>query len=304
MTGKRDSAEPALSSMTGFARAEGAQENWRWAWEVRSVNGRSLEARFRLPPGFDAIEPAVRAAAKEQIARGNLSASLTLAADQGGALFRVNREALDAAIDLVREIEARRDCAPTSAAAILSLRGVMEAGDGAPDEEALEALRQAMISSFDEALAALKEARANEGAALLKVLNAQIDQVEALVESARTHAAAAPANLRARLAAQIAELIDGAAAIPEDRLAQEAAMLAVKADIREELDRLQSHIEAARALLSERAPVGRRFDFLTQEFNREANTLCSKASDIDLKRVGLELKSVIDQMREQVQNIE
>lgn len=303
MTKVHSSEGSAPSSMTGFARSEGAHADWRWAWELRSVNGRSLEMRFRLPPGLDAIEPALRIVAKEMFARGNLNASLNLGRTGGGVAFQINRGALNAALDLIAEIESTRDCAPTSAASILSLRGVMEAGEETGNDVSLETLRSELIASFNEAVFALKVARASEGAAMAVVLAAQLDDIERLVAQAKGHAAVTPAALYARLEAQLKDILANGA-IPEERLAHEAALLAVKADIREELDRLDSHIEAARLLLAEDAPIGRRFDFLTQEFNREANTLCSKASDIDLKRVGLELKSVIDQMREQVQNIE
>lgn len=293
----------ALSSMTGFARMDGAHEDWRWTWELKSVNGRGLELRCRLPLGFDSIEPELRKCAKTKLSRGSVNVNLTLHSEKAEARYRVNDGALADAIAMVEQIRVKLECAPSRAETILALRGVMELAEEAENDEARQSLSVALLSSFDKVLDRLVSARQSEGAALLKILRAQFDDVDRLTKDAAKQAAAAPAALQKKIADQLHELLAGAK-IPEERLAQEAALLALKADIREELDRLASHVAAGRTLLVENGPAGRQLDFLTQEFNREANTLCSKASDMNLKRVGLELKKVIDQMREQVQNIE
>lgn len=292
-----------ISSMTGFARIDGAHEAWSWVWEVRSVNGRGLETRFRLPPGHDGLEPALRKAVGETFARGSINATLSLGRAAGAAGLRINEAALDEALRMIERVKGRLDCEKPRPEGVLALRGVIEADDGVLDEEARQALAAALTESFRAALGALKAARLAEGAALATVISGQIDEVERLTGEARASAAASPEAIRARIASQLGDLLAGAG-LSEERIAQEAAMLAIKADVREELDRLAAHIAAARELLTAGEAVGRRFDFLTQEFNREANTLCSKSQDLGLKRTGLELKTVIDQMREQVQNVE
>ena len=292
----------ALQSMTGFARVEGAHQGWRFVWEVRSVNGRGLEWRARLPAGFDALEPEMRKLAKAKLSRGSLNIGLTLNTDKPEIGYRVNEAMLADALAMIEKIRSQIDCAPPQAEGLLALRGVIEQSEEQVSEEDKNALYSALLDSFNSALDALADARRKEGAAMGAVLVGQLDSIEALTNDAAANAAATPAAIRDRIAAQLKELLDGA--LPEDRLAQEAAVLAMKADVREELDRLASHVDAGRALLVKPGPVGRDLDFLTQEFNREANTLCSKAQDMDLKRTGLELKRVIDQLREQVQNIE
>lgn len=292
-----------VSSMTGFARAEGAHESWRWTWELKSVNSRSLEMRFRLPPGADALERILRAALKKRFQRGSIFTNLQLVSDVSVTGMRVNEDVLADAIAAAEKIHKQIDCAPSQAEGFLALRGVMEPADNEVDEAAREALHGAIAKSFDGAIDALADVRAEEGAAMAKVAAGQLSEIETLTEKAAETAGASLAGIRDRIAAQLSELLD-AGAVPEDRLAQEAAMMAVKADVREELDRLNAHIKAARALLSRGGALGRELDFLTQEFNRETNTLCSKAQDINLKQTGLDLKKVIDQLREQVQNIE
>ncbi len=292
-----------LSSMTGFAHADGVHERWRWSWELKSVNGRGLELRCRLPQGFDSIEPELRKAAKQKLHRGSINVSLTMRIEAAQSAYRVNDAALTDAMTMIEKISQKIKCAPPRAEGILSLRGVIEPVDELEDEEARDALIAALTASFAEATDLLAIARQSEGGAMVKVLAGQFDDIERLTKDAAAHAATTPAAIKNRLQAQLDELLGGAG-IAEDRLVQEAALLAVKADIREELDRLASHVDAGRLLLAGKGPAGRQLDFLTQEFNREANTLCSKASDMDLKRIGLELKKVIDQMREQVQNIE
>lgn len=292
-----------ISSMTGFARVEGAHEGRRWTWELKSVNGRGLEMRFRLPPGLDALEPDLRKTASEFFSRASLNATLNLDKAAAGASLRLNEAALDEALAMIEEVRSRIECEKPRAEGVLNIRGVVESDDGSEDEAARAKFAAAVTASFRQAADALREARRAEGASLVGVLAGQIDMIEKLAGEARGHAAAAPDAIRARIAAQLDDLLAGAA-VPQDRLAQEAALLAIKADVREELDRLDAHVAAARALLKDPEPVGRRLDFLTQEFNREANTLCSKAQDMGLKRLGLDLKTAVDRLREQVQNIE
>ncbi|WP_207764954.1 YicC/YloC family endoribonuclease [Hyphococcus luteus] len=291
-----------FSSMTGFARAEGAHEGWRFVWEVRSVNGRGLEWRARLPPGYDALDPEMRKLAKQKLSRGSLNIGLTLASDRSDSGYRINEAMLADAVSMINKLRLNVECAPPSADGLLGLRGVIEQAEEELSAEAREALFAALLNSFGEALDALVAARRKEGASMGAVIAGHFETIEKLTADAAANAAAMPAAIRDRIAAQLKELLDGA--VPEDRLAQEASLLAIKADVREELDRLSSHVSAGRALLAREGPVGRDLDFLTQEFNREANTLCSKAQDMELKRIGLELKRVIDQLREQVQNIE
>jgi uncharacterized protein (TIGR00255 family) len=293
----------AVSSMTGFARVEGAHDGRRWTWELKSVNGRGLELRFRLPPGLDYLEPDLRKASAETFSRGSFTATLTTDKTALGPALRINNGALEEAIRMIETIRARIDCEKPRAEGILNVRGVVEQDEGEDDEAARASWAGATVAGFRKCASALQEARAREGKSLGATLSAQIDAIERLELEARTNASVSPEAIRARISAQLSELTAGAA-IPEERLAQEAALLAIRADIREELDRLAAHVVAARALLQDREPVGRRLDFLTQELNREANTLCSKAQDMALKRLGLDLKTVIDQMREQVQNIE
>lgn len=292
----------ALSSMTGFARAEGALGETRWVWEIKSVNGRGLEPRFRLPPGYDFLESDLRKSLSEKFSRGSFNAFLSLKGAAVEGAFVVNRAALSSAIKLVEEIRLAVDCDKPRPEGLLALRGVVEQESALDDEDARAALAAALKKSFEDALALLAHARLSEGAAIGALISSQLDAISRLTADARANAEAAPAAIRARIAAQLADLLAGA--IDEARLAEEASMLALRADIREELDRLDAHVEAGRALVAKGGVIGRKLDFLTQEFNREANTLCSKAQDMALKRIGLDLKGVIDQMREQVQNLE
>jgi uncharacterized protein (TIGR00255 family) len=292
-----------ISSMTGFAREEGVIGDRRWMWEIRSVNGRGLEFRYRGPVGFDHIEGDIRRAVSERFARGSISATLAVDRPDGARAFKVNAAVLDQAIELTEEIVRRTGCERPRADGLLSLRGVIEADDGAADEASREQLAAGIKAGFIKALESLASMRRAEGRALQAIINARIDSIESLTAAARANPGTTLAAIKARLEAMLAELLGGAG-IPEERLAQEAALLAIRADVREELDRLDAHIGAARALAGAPDPVGRKLDFLSQEFNREANTLCSKAQDLELKRIGLELKTAIDQLREQVQNIE
>ena len=295
-------AAPPLASMTGFARSEGDLGAYSWAWEARSVNAKSLDVRARIAGGFDKLEPAARSAAAERFKRGNVSLTLTLKTADRMPRMRINRELLDDLVALAGEFEEAGAARPRLDA-LLSMRGVIEPVEEEDEGERAEA-EAAMLGSLLDVLDRLAAARSEEGARLAPVMSGHLDRIESLVADAKACAAAQPEALTARLRSLVAELLDAAPALPEDRLAQEAALLVAKADIREELDRLEAHIEQARGLLSDGAAVGRRLDFLCQEFNREANTLCSKAADVELTRIGLDLKAVIEQFREQVQNIE
>jgi len=291
--------------MTGFARAQGQNERCSWTWEIRSVNGRGLDVRCRLPAGFDHLDQPVRERAASRFKRGNVTFSLAMKwiSREGG--FRVNRELLDEVIALLPEIRRRiPDAAPPRVDGIFAVRGVVETLEDEMDEEAEQALAADILATLDGAFDSLEKARRSEGLRLAAIVGEQLDEIDNLRGQAEAVTAIQPAAIRERLAKQISALLADAPGLSEERLTQEAALLMTKADPREELDRLRVHVEAARALLAEGKAVGRRLDFLCQEFNREANTLCSKASDVDLTRIGLALKAVIDQMREQVQNVE
>jgi uncharacterized protein (TIGR00255 family) len=294
----------ALISMTGFADAHGAHEGLRWRWEAKSVNGRSLDLRLRMPPGLDGVEPAGRTLAGERFRRGNIQATLTLEPQEGAKGLKIDPAALAAAVKIAKEIAIETGLAPARVDGLLGLKGVIVQDDVVPLEPRARAARDAaLLESLALALDALAKARANEGAKLGAVMNDLVAEIGRLTNEAATLAATQPQQLREKLSAQIKELA-GSAGMSEDRLAQEVAFLAVKADIREELDRLKAHVSEAKSLLASGEAVGRKLDFLSQEFNREANTLCSKSSDIALTRVGLALKATIDQFREQAQNVE
>jgi uncharacterized protein (TIGR00255 family) len=294
----------ALVSMTGFADSQGARDTVRWRWEAKSVNGRSLDLRFRLPPGFESIEPAARILGAERFRRGNIQASLTLEALEGARALKVDPVALAAAVKIAKEIALDTGLAPARVDGLLALKGVVVQDEVLAIETPARAARDAAIlESLALAFDALVKARTTEGSKLGTIFDKLIEEIERLTQAARETAATQPAALRDKLLLQIRELI-ASRELSEERVAQEAAILAAKADVREELDRLSAHAQEARALLSSNDAVGRKLDFLSQEFNREANTLCSKSSDIVLTRIGLALKSAIDQFREQAQNVE
>jgi uncharacterized protein (TIGR00255 family) len=291
--------------MTGFARAEGGDGDLRWTWEVKSVNGRNLDMRVRVPTGFEALEPAVRAAVPEKLKRGNVAVGLVLTRGQQPARARINRELLDQVIALADEVRQRLKTEAPRPDGLLAVRGVVELVEEEDlSEEKREARIQQMSVDFTKALAALAQTRREEGARLAAIVAQQLNDIERFCTAATASAAAQPAGLQARLKQQLDMLLGTSPALPEERLAQELALLITKADVREELDRLGVHIAAARKLLKDGGAVGRKFDFLCQEFNREANTLCSKSTDSELTAIGLDLKASIDQLREQVQNIE
>lgn len=294
----------ALQSMTGFARAAGEHDGTAIAWELRSVNGKGLEVRLRLPSGHDRLEPSVRQQVQRRFTRGNLQATLSMST--GGRLVQpvVNDAFLKDLAGLAKRLEDQYGCQPATADGLLALRGVLEVPEDALGEEERALLDADVLAVLGRALDALEAARKEEGEALRALLTGKLDAIAALARRAEADPAREPAAIRARLAEQVKLLIDAAPSLDEARLNQEAAFLATKADIREELDRLGTHVASARALLAEGGPVGRRLDFLAQEFNRESNTLCSKSNAASLTAIGLELKAVVDQFREQVQNLE
>lgn len=292
----------AVASMTGFARSQGHDDRCGWVWELKTVNNRGFDLRVRLAQGNDALEPAVRKAASESVKRGSMSIGLTVKRTAGAGAVRVNQDLLKQVLAVASDLEASGEIDRPRIDGLLALPGMVEAADD--DEPEIETRHAAMIESFSNALDALVANRREEGKRLEPVLAGLLDTIAALSDEAAASAAMQPAALRDRFAQQIRDFLDSSQTVSEERLAQEVALLASKADVREELDRLRAHVAAARDLLGEAGPIGRKLDFLCQEFNREVNTLCSKSSDIDLTRIGLALKAAVDQLREQVQNIE
>jgi uncharacterized protein (TIGR00255 family) len=294
----------ALSSMTGFARGHGVSGPYAWAWEIKSVNGKGLDLRLRLPPGWDAIEPGVRARAAETLARGSVQAALTVERSGAAPAVRINTAVLDALLASMRELSRRIEASPPTLDGLLALKGVMEISDTEDSEEDRRSAEAAVTIGFAEAIGALGEMRRHEGAALGQVLTARLAEISALAQRADQSPGRQPEAIRARLAEQIATLLAQSERFDADRLHQEAILIATKADVREELDRLAAHVAQAQSLIAQGGPIGRRLDFLAQELNRETNTLCAKANDIELTNIGLELKAVVEQFREQVQNVE
>lgn len=292
--------------MTGFARAAGADSGWNWAWEARSVNGRGLDLRLRLPTGLDRIDQRVRALAAGRFQRGSVSLSLAVEPTSGTGEMRVDRARLTAYLELAAELQAAHGLAPPRVEGLLALRGVVDVAErGAMDlGQTGAAFDAAVLETLDATLSALAAVRAAEGARLAVVLSQTLDAIASLVTAARGIAAIQPGALRARLMQQLADLVGASPALSAERLAQEVALLAVKADVAEELARLDAHVAQARDLLASPSGAGRKLEFLAQEFNREANTLCSKSADLDLTRIGLELKTQIDRLREQAANVE
>lgn len=287
--------------MTGFGRADGTSGGWSWTVEARSVNGRTLEVRFRGPPGFDGLERAAKAAAQARMNRGQVTVGVQAKrADPGAAALTINEDVLARYAALAARLTAE-GATPPSADGLLALRGVITADDDAAEDDAA-ALEAAMARDIEAAIEALKASREGEGAQLRPLIAGFIDRIEALVAQAGTEAEAQVAHVRDRFARRMEELAPDAPGL-EDRIFLEAASLAAKADVREELDRLSAHVQSARTLVDQQ-PAGRKLDFLMQEFMREANTLCSKSATTALTGVGLELKAVIEQLREQVQNVE
>lgn len=293
-----------LASMTGYARAAGALPGVGFIVEIKSVNGRGLDLRMRLAAGFDVLEAEIRRLIGKSITRGSLTVSLTVDREGEGGRVVVNHQALEAVLEGFRWLESRVDADKPRLDGILALRGVLEQHETALSADDEEALSAAILTAVAEAVAGLAAARREEGARIAAILSERIDEIAALTKAAEIHPGRSRDAILARLRQQVADLSEASPTLSDERLAQEAVLLATKADIREELDRLGAHIAAARQLLASGGPVGRKLDFLSQEFNREANTLCSKSNDVALTAIGLDLKAVIDQLREQVQNIE
>lgn len=292
-------------SMTGFARAEGSNEHCSWEWEARSVNGKGLDVRCRLPSGFENLEQPVRERVKSVLRRGNVSVNLSITWGQAAGAYRVNEDVLNGLVAMLPKLSAMvPDATPASLDGLLALKGVIELSDSVLSDDGRVELEADILSGLDDVLRALSAMRREEGDRLADVLSGQIDGIENLCAEAGRLAALQPEAIAQRLREQVAALLQNVPELPAERLAQEAALLITKADIVEELDRLTAHVGAARTLLTADAAIGRKLDFLCQEFNREANTLCSKSPDVELTRVGLDLKALIEQFREQVQNIE
>ncbi len=293
-----------LKSMTGFARAEGRLGSTSWQWEVRSVNGRGLDIRLRLPSGYEEHESAIRKKVSTQLGRGNVAVNLQVKREEGTSQLRVNEQVLSQMLSAIELIAARTTLAAPSAVDLLTMKGVLEASEQEESDQTAAERVGAIMVSLQQAINAIADMRAAEGAHLHRVIGTQIDDIEILVAKVAASPVRTPEAIRDRLRQNVAKLLAETSALDENRLYLEAALLATKLDVEEELKRLSAHIAAARELLLSNEPVGRRFDFLAQEFNREANTLCSKSNDTAITRSGLAMKALIDQLREQVQNIE
>ena len=294
----------ALSSMTGFARSHGVSGSYAWAWEIKSVNGKGLDLRLRLPAGWDAVEAPARARAAEALARGSIQAGLTVERTGATAAVRINTAVLEAVLAAAKQLARRIEASPPTLDGLLALKGVIEIGDAEENEEERHTAEAAAIVGFETAIAALADMRRHEGAALGRVLATRLSEITALTQRAEVVPGRKPEAIRARLTEQVATLLAQSERFDPDRLHQEAILIATKADVREELDRLATHVAQAQLLIERGGAIGRRLDFLAQELNREANTLCAKANDVELTNIGLELKAAVEQFREQVQNVE
>lgn len=293
-----------LKSMTGFGRADGTRNDWHWYWELKTVNARGLDIRMRMPNGLESLEQDLKKSLQSKLKRGAVQVFINIERENAGTDIRVNADVATKLMAELKTLAIGLGTEPPSLEAVLGIRGVIDVAEPDADEEETAARLKAVAGTFDEAVQSLVSARADEGAKLHGILDGVLNEIEQLVAQADSLAALAPEAIRKKLEAQVTELLADRAEMPEERIVQEVAMLAGKADIREELDRLRAHVTQARALLLEGEAVGRKLDFLAQEFNREANTLCSKSSDTDLTRIGLDLKAAIEQLREQVQNVE
>ena len=294
----------ALSSMTGFARSHGVSGPYAWAWELKSVNAKGLEFRLRLPPGWDAVETPVRAKAAELLSRGTVQGTLTVTREDVVPVVRVNESVLAAVIETMRDLAERIEASPPTLDGILALKGVVEVTEQEDREDERLAAEAAVVAGCGRTLEALAEMRRHEGVSLGSLLNIRLDEIVTLTARAEAAPGRRPEAIKARLAEQISTILGSSDRFDADRLHQEALLMASKADIREELDRLVAHVAQARSLLQQGGAVGRRLDFLAQELHRESNTLCAKANDLELTNIGLGLKSVVEQFREQVQNLE
>jgi uncharacterized protein (TIGR00255 family) len=294
----------ALSSMTGFARSHGASGPYSFEWELKSVNAKGLDLRLRLPPGWDELETYAKKHAAELLARGTVYATLNVKRANALSVVKINEEVLASVIKVASQLAGRIDAVAPSIDGLLAIRGVVEVVEPESNEEEDKAAKAAASSAFDVALADLVTMRRREGVTLGQILGQRMDEVAALTKKAEATPGRKPEAIRARLAEQVATLLETSDRFDADRLSQEALLMAAKADIREELDRIASHVAQARELIAKGGAVGRRLDFLAQEFHREVNTCCSKSIDIELTNTSLEMKNVVEQFREQVQNLE
>lgn len=294
----------ALSSMTGFARTHGASGPYAFEWELKSVNAKGFDLRLRLPPGWDELEAVARKRAGEVLVRGTVYANLNVKRSDALSTVRINEDVLAAVVKVASSLAGRIDAAAPRIDGLLAIKGVIEVVEPERNEEEDKAAQAAAAAAFDEALANLVAMRRREGAALGQVLIQRMDEMEVLAKKAEAAPGRKPEAIRARLAEQIAALLEASDRFDADRLNQEALLMAAKADIREELDRIASHVAQVREMIGKGGPIGRRLDFLAQEFNREVNTCCSKSNDVELTKTGLDMKTVVEQFREQVQNLE
>ena len=294
----------ALSSMTGFARSHGASGPYAFEWELKSVNAKGFDLRLRLPPGWDELEAHARKRASEMLARGTVYANFNVKRSDAMSTVRINEEVLASVLKIATELAGKIDAVAPSIDGLMGIKGVIEVVEPDSDEEQDKAARTAAAAAFDEALANLVEMRQREGVALGRILSQRMQEIERLAARAEAAPGRKPEAVKARLAEQVAVLLETSDRFDADRLTQEALLIAAKADIREELDRIASHIAQARELVGKGGPIGRKLDFLAQEFHREVNTCCSKSNDVELTNTGLEMKSVVEQFREQVQNLE
>jgi uncharacterized protein (TIGR00255 family) len=293
-----------LSSMTGFARGHGVSGPYAWAWELKSVNAKGLDLRLRLPAGWDAVEIPARSRAADVLTRGTVYGTLTVERQGVVPIVRINEPVLAAALATIRSLAGRVEAAPPRLDGILALKGVIEVIDEDEKEEDRRAAEAAVVAGFQQTLAELAAMRRHEGAALSEILTQRLNEIAALAARADAAPGRRAEAIKARIAEQVAVLLEASGRFDPDRLHQEAILIASKADIREELDRLTSHVAQVSHLIGRGGSIGRRLDFLAQELNREANTLCAKSNDVELTNIGLELKSVVEQFREQVQNLE
>jgi uncharacterized protein (TIGR00255 family) len=294
----------ALSSMTGFARSHGASGPYAFEWELKSVNAKGFDLRLRLPPGWDELDAHAKKRAGEVLARGTVYANLNVKRANATSAVRINEDVLNAVLKVAGQLAGKIDAVAPSVDGLLGIKGVIEVVEPESDEEEDKAAKAAAAKAFDEALDNLVAMRRREGSSLGQILNQRLDEIEVLAKKAEVAPGRKPEAVRARLAEQVAALLETSDRFDSDRLTQEALLIAAKADIREELDRIASHVSQARELIGKGGPIGRRLDFLAQEFHREVNTTCSKSNDLELTNTGLEMKSVVEQFREQVQNLE
>jgi uncharacterized protein (TIGR00255 family) len=294
----------ALSSMTGFARSHGSTGPYAFEWELKSVNAKGFDFRLRLPPGWDDIEPLLRKRGSDALSRGTVYANLTVKRAVATSTVRVNEDLLASVLKVASDLAAKTGAAAPTVDGLLAIKGVIEIVEPESSEAEEQAARAAVMAAFDDCLKSLIEMRRREGVALGQILGQRLDEIAQLAAKADAAPGRKPEAVKARLAEQIDVLLETSDRFDADRLSQEAIMIAAKADIREELDRIASHVAQARELIGKGGAIGRRLDFLAQEFNREVNTTCSKANDLELTNTGLEMKNVVEQFREQVQNLE